>query len=125
MRKQQSFTRIDPVAGWMTRPGRQGVSQLVLGGSIDVCAKAGRCTRLVKFEPRSKAPASKHDYWEETYLVSGDLSSLDRRGREIARSDAPAYVCRPPGEVHGPFASERGCLLLTIEYYVSEPKAED
>ncbi len=122
MQNQQPFARIDPVAGWTTRPGRQSVSQLVLNGSIDMSAKSGRCTRLVKFEPNAKAPASKHDYWEETYLVSGDLSRLDEQGRETARSEAPAYVCRPPGEAHGPFASQGGCLLMTIEYYVSEPK---
>ncbi len=27
------------------------------------------------------------------------------------------YACRPPGAVHGPFRSERGCILLEIHYY--------
>ena len=30
---------------------------------------------------------------------------------------APTYACRPPGVYHGPFKSERGCLLYEIHYY--------
>ena len=27
------------------------------------------------------------------------------------------YACRPPGAYHGPFKSEKGCVLLEIHYY--------
>ena len=30
---------------------------------------------------------------------------------------APTYACRPPGVYHGPFKSEKGCMLFEIHYY--------
>jgi hypothetical protein len=115
---QQMFAAVDLNAGWEKRPGRQGVVQQVLHGRLE--SRSGHCTRLVKFEPMAKAPASQHDHWEEIYLISGDLSLTDEEGKAIARFDAPAFVCRGPGEMHGPFASEAGCLMLQIEYYVRD-----
>jgi hypothetical protein len=52
------------------------------------------------------------------YLVDGDLTvGNDSEGRG-GESFAPGtYACRPPGAVHGPFKSNRGCLLLEIHYY--------
>jgi hypothetical protein len=114
---QQMFTAIDLKSGWDIRLNRKGVEQRVLAGSLDADNRSGRCTRLVKFAPKTKAPASVHDYWEEIYLIVGDLCLIDSEGNKISRFDAPAYVCRGPGEVHGPFSSETGCLMITIEYY--------
>ena len=117
---QQMFAAVDLNSGWEKRPGRQGVMQQVLHGRLDTASRSDHCIRLVKFEPMAKAPASQHDHWEEIYLISGDLSLTDEEGRVIARFDAPAYVCRAPREMHGPFASEAGCLMLQIEYYVPD-----
>ena len=114
------FAAVDLNSGWEKRPGRQGVVQQILHDRLDSQSRSDHCTRLVKFEPMAKAPASRHPYWEEIYLISGDLLLTDEAGRALARFDAPAYVCRSPGEVHGPFASESGCLMLQIEYYVRE-----
>ena len=41
--------------------------------------------------------------------------TLGQRGGESFA--AGTYACRPPGAVHGPFKSNRGCLLLEIHYY--------
>ena len=117
MPDQQMFAAVDLHSGWDIRPNRKGVAQRVLAESIDSASKSGHCTRLVKFEPKTKAPASVHDYWEEIYLISGDLCLIDGEGNKISQFDAPSYVCRGPGEVHGPFSSEAGCLMITIEYY--------
>ena len=59
-----------------------------------------------------------HEYWEEVYLVEGDLTvgndALGRGGESFAPG---TYACRPPGAVHGPFRSNGGCLLLEIHYF--------
>jgi hypothetical protein len=117
MPDQQMFAAVDLESGWETRPNRQRVRQKVLAESIDAASKSGHCTRLVEFGPKVNAPASVHDYWEEIYLISGDLCLIDDDGNKIKKFDAPAFVCRGPGEVHGPFSSEAGCLMMTIEYY--------
>jgi hypothetical protein len=56
-----------------------------------------------------------HDYWEEVYIISGDLTAGD--GGKEETFTANAYACRPPGIPHGPFRSQTGCLLLETHYY--------
>ena len=59
-----------------------------------------------------------HDYWEEVYLVSGDLTvGNDENGKGGESFSPNTYACRPPGAYHGPFKSEQGCVLLEIHYY--------
>ena len=64
-----------------------------------------------------------HDHWEEVYLVSGDLIvGNDKDGKGGESFEAPTYACRPPGVHHGPFKSDRGCLLYEIHYYDESKK---
>ena len=64
-----------------------------------------------------------HDHWEEVYLVSGDLIvGNDAEGKGGEPFDAPTYACRPPGVHHGPFKSEKGCVLYEIHYYDESKK---
>ena len=59
-----------------------------------------------------------HDHWEEVYLAEGDLIvGNDAHGNGGVQFHAPTYACRPPGVYHGPFKSERGCLLFELHYY--------
>ena len=59
-----------------------------------------------------------HEYWEEVYLLSGDLTvGNDAEGAGGEAFEPNTYACRPPGAAHGPFKSERGCVLLEIHYY--------
>jgi hypothetical protein len=59
-----------------------------------------------------------HDYFEEVYLLAGDLIVGDEAaGRTAEVFTAGTYACRPPGIYHGPFRSEKGCLLLEIQYF--------
>jgi hypothetical protein len=59
-----------------------------------------------------------HEYWEEVYLVSGDLVVGNDEHGENGESFQPnTYACRPPGVHHGPFKSDKGCLLLEIHYF--------
>jgi hypothetical protein len=119
-KQHDEFYAVDLENGWETPPGYpEGIRQKILAGALDEDAKRGTRTRLLRFAPGvfTTAPFV-HEYWEEVYLVSGDLTvgnDADGRGGE---SFAPhTYACRPPGAPHGPFKSEGGCLLLEIHYF--------
>ena len=59
-----------------------------------------------------------HDYWEEVFQISGDLIvGNDAQGNGGEPFPPNTYACRPPGAYHGPFKSEKGCMLLEIHYY--------
>lgn len=105
---------VDLETGWEAVPGTSGLSARLLSGDFDEPAGRGFRTRHVRFEPGGEtfAPYT-HAYWEEAYLLSGELTVKD--GGETLK--APAYVIRPPGTPHGPLVSERGCLLLEIQYF--------
>jgi hypothetical protein len=59
-----------------------------------------------------------HEYWEEVYLVSGDLTvGSDANGNGGKSFPPNTYACRPPGAHHGPFKSNGGCTLLEMHYF--------
>lgn len=114
------FRAVDMQAGWETPAGYPaGIQQKILAGSLDEKAKTGNRSRLLRFAPGVYTTAPfVHEYWEEVFLVSGDLIvGNDARG-EGGESFAPfTYACRPPGVHHGPFKSVKGCILFEIHYY--------
>jgi hypothetical protein len=114
------FHRLDMTSGWSTPPGYpSGIEQKILAGALDEEGRSGNRTRLLRFAPGvfTTAPFV-HEYWEEVYLMEGDLTvGNDAEGRGGESFAAGTYACRPPGAVHGPFKSNRGCLLLEIHYY--------
>ena len=114
------FHPIDMASGWETPAGYPaGVQQKILASDIDETRKMGSRTRLLRFAPHTHTTAPfVHDHWEEVYLAEGDLTvGNDAEGRGGEPFAAPTYACRPPGAPHGPFKSERGCLLYEIHYY--------
>ena len=105
---------------WHRPPGYpEGIEQKILAGALDEANRRGNRTRLLRFRPGVYTVAPfVHDYWEEVYLISGDLivgSDADGMGGEKFAPNT--YACRPPGVLHGPFRSETGCLLFEIHYY--------
>src|SRR6266446_9993081 len=52
----------------------------------------------------------------------GRLFPNDAQGKGGEAFDAPTYACRPPGVYHGPFKSDRGCLLYEFHYYDESKK---
>ena len=73
----------------------------------------GAYTGLVRYEPgvdTSPLGVRVHDYWEEVYLLEGDLTDL-RLGETFS---AGMYACRPPGMAHGPWRTEHGVLMLEV-----------
>ncbi len=76
-------------------------------------AATGAQTRLLRLEAglETTEPIA-HDYWEEVWILEGELVDLGKN----RTFSAGMYACRPPGMVHGPYRVERGCLTLEIHY---------
>lgn len=114
------FRAVDMSAGWEVPPGYPaGIQQKILSGSLDEAAGRGSRSRLLRFEPGvfTTAPFV-HAYWEEVFLVSGDLTVGNDQNGEGGTAFAPfTYACRPPGAHHGPFKSEGGCILFELHYF--------
>jgi len=114
------FAPVDMTRGWETPSGYPaGIEQKILAGRLDEARRQGNRTRLLRFAPGVYTTAPfVHDYWEEVYLVEGDLVvGNDAAGRGGESFTAGTYACRPPGAAHGPFKSNGGCLLYEIHYY--------
>jgi hypothetical protein len=109
-------------ANWQLPEGYKvggGVDELVLSGSLDAEQRRGSRTRLLRFQPGVfTTEPFVHGYWEEVFLLQGDLTvGNDAAGNGGESFQAPTYACRPPGVYHGPFRSNGGCLLLEVHYY--------
>ena len=116
----EEFHALDMKSGWAIPPGYpSGIQQKILSGELNEDAKTGSRTRLLRFDPGVYTiQPFVHDYWEEVYLVSGDLTvGNDKNGDGGEAFEPNTYACRPPGAYHGPFKSNCGCLLLEIHYY--------
>ena len=120
------FHQLDLNAGWETMQGYPPtIRQKILASDLDETRKMGSRTRLLRFDPAAYTTAPfVHDHWEEVYLLTGDLAvGSDAKGKGGESFESPTYACRPPGAYHGPFKSERGCMLYEIHYY-DESKRE-
>lgn len=114
------FQALDMNDGWHVPPGYpEGIEQKILAGSLDEKNKRGSRTRLLRFAPGVfTTEPFVHDHWEEVYLIDGDLIVGNDANGNGGESFAPnTYACRPPGACHGPFKSERGCVVFEIHYY--------
>ena len=119
-KQHKEFHLLDMNEGWATPPGYpKGIEQKILSGALDEQGKRGSRTRFLRFQPGVYTTKPfVHEYWEEVYLVSGDLIvGNDEQGRNGESFSPNTYACRPPGVFHGPFKSENGCLLLEIHYF--------
>jgi hypothetical protein len=76
----------------------------------------GIATRILRFAPRADTSpngAQVHDFWEEVYILEGEITDLNL-GQTFT---AGSYACRPPGMSHGPWvAGEEGCLTFEVRY---------
>jgi hypothetical protein len=119
-KEHKEFYTIDLSTGWATPPGYpEGIQQQILAGYLDEVNKTGFRTRHLRFAPGVYTTKPfVHDYWEEVYLISGDLIvGCDENGNGGESFQPHTYACRPPGTFHGPFKSETGCLLLEVHIY--------
>ena len=114
------FHTLDMNSGWEVPAGYpSGIQQKILSGALDEENKHGSRTRLLRFDAGVYTTKPfVHEYWEEVFLVTGDLTVGNDELGKGGESFAPfTYACRPPGAFHGPFRSDKGCILLEIHYY--------
>ncbi len=105
--------------GWHTPDGfPPTLKAKILAGELDEARKRGSRTRLMRFEPGAfTTEPIVHEFWEEVYVVEGELFGAGEHGHPEQRYPQHTYTCRPPGVVHGPFRSDTGCVLLEIHYF--------
>jgi hypothetical protein len=116
----REFHTLDMADGWHTLPGYPaGFKEKIIAGTLDEPNQRGNRTRLLRIEPGTYTTRPfVHDYWEEVFLLSGDLIvGNDSAGNGGEQFRDYTYAVRPPGVHHGPFKSETGCLLLETHYY--------
>jgi ChrR-like protein with cupin domain len=103
-----------PDGAWIRSEGPvAGIWEQVLAADPET----GSYTGLTRYDPGvNTSPIGRrvHDYWEEVYLLQGDLTDLHLGRRFVAGM----YACRPPGMAHGPWRTEQGVTMLEIRYRV-------
>jgi hypothetical protein len=94
-----------PTAG----AGGPGVMEKILSRD----AESGDVTRLLKFDTGVETKDTiAHDFWEEVWILEGELVDLGKK----QTFTAGMYACRPPGMAHGPYRVTRGCITLEFRY---------
>jgi hypothetical protein len=113
------FHEIDLTSGWETPPGYPpGVEAKILADSLDRNAKTGHLTMLMRYQPGAKDDRMlEHDLVEEVLFLEGEMEWVREDGSLVQKMRPYSYVCRPAGVPHGPFRSEKGCLILAMFYY--------
>lgn len=97
---------------WTPINGLEGVAE-ELTLSCDLVT--GEYTRLTRFLPgadTSTFGGKTHPYPEEIFVVSGRLYD-DAFGLWL---ETGYYASRPPGELHGPFKTDVGCVVLEVSF---------
>src|SRR5262245_43713210 len=108
-KQHHEFHKIDMGQQGWRRPEGYAVDALaeeqILSGSLATVGKQGSRTRLLRFAPGFMTTEPfVHDYWEEVYLISGDLTvGNDANGEGGTCFTGATYAVRPPGVYHGPF----------------------
>lgn len=97
---------------WTAIKGLEGMAEEV---TLSIDPATGEYTRLTRFLPGADTSAfgtKTHAYPEEVFIVSGRLYD-HAFGRWLETGD---YASRPPGEPHGPFATDVGCVVLEVSF---------
>ncbi len=96
-KEHKEFYKPDPGKGWETPEGYpQGIEQQILAGTLDEKAKRGHRSRHLRFAPGVYTTEPfVHDYWEEVYLVSGDLIVGNDKQGQGRREVRPQHLCLP------------------------------
>jgi hypothetical protein len=102
-----------PLGQWRTPEGSVagGIQERILSEDPE----SGAYTRQLRFEPGADSTPNGvqvHDFWEEVFILEGDLTDL----RLDETFTAGMYACRPPGMEHGPWRSQSGVLMLELRY---------
>lgn len=99
-------------ASWTPIRGMEGMAEEL---TLSQDPESGEYTRLTRFLPgadTSRFGGKSHPYPEEVFIVQGRLydQAFD------LWLEAGHYASRPPGERHGPFWTDTGCVVLEISF---------
>jgi ChrR Cupin-like domain len=99
------------VQAWQPIPELEGVEEITLSHDPET----QEYTRLTRFHAgvdTTQAGPKHHPYPEEVFIVRGRLydQAFD------LWLESGYYASRPPGEIHGPFKTDIGCLVLEISF---------
>ncbi len=97
---------------WTPVRGLEGVAEEV---TLSIDETTGEYTRLTRFLPGADTTplgGKTHTYPEEVFIVTGRLHDA-AFGRWLEAGD---YASRPPGELHGPFRTDTGCVVLEVSF---------
>lgn len=97
---------------WRPIEGLQGMAEEL---TLSLDPETGEYTRLTRFHPGADTTpfgGKSHPYPEEVLIVSGRLydQAFD------LWLEAGHYASRPPGEIHGPFKTDVGCMVLEVSF---------
>ena len=97
---------------WTPIRGLEGMAEEL---TLSIDPVTGEYTRLTRFHPGANTTpfgAKIHTYPEEVFIVSGRLydQAFD------LWLETGHYTSRPPGEVHGPFKTDVGCVVLELSF---------
>ncbi|MDD2749494.1 cupin domain-containing protein [Acidithiobacillus thiooxidans] len=97
---------------WMPVKGLEGIAEEL---TLSIDDKSGEYTKLTRFLPGADTTAfgsKSHLYPEEVFIISGRLydKAFDMW------LEAGHYASRLPGELHGPFKTDAGCVVLEISF---------
>lgn len=99
-------------SSWTPIEGMESFAEQI---TLAIDEQSGDYTRLTRFKPgtdTSSFGAKSHTYPEEIMILEGKLydEAFDQ-WLEVGE-----YASRPPGEIHGPFKTDVGCLVLEMSY---------
>ena len=105
-----------PVTGSATAgAGGPGIDEKILARDVDT----GDTRRLLRMAPGVETSETiAHDFWEEVWILEGSVTDV----AQARTFEAGMYACRPPGMRHGPYRSERGCLMFEVRYVAGPRK---
>ena len=97
---------------WLAITGMEDMAEEL---TLAMDESTGDYTRLTRFKPGADTTAFgtiSHTYPEEIMVLQGRLydAAFDRW------LEAGDYASRPPGELHGPFRTDTGCVVLEMSY---------
>jgi len=93
----------------------KGLEDIAEELTLSIDEETGEYTRLTRFHPGADTTAfggKSHAYPEEVFIVSGRLYD-QAFGMWL---ETGYYASRPPGEIHGPFNTGVGCVVLELSF---------
>jgi hypothetical protein len=93
----------------------RGLESMAEELTLSMDSVTGEYTRLTRFHPGADTTpfgGKSHTYPEEVFIVSGRLHD---KAFDLWL-EAGHYASRPPGEVHGPFRTDVGCVVLELSF---------